>query len=220
MCKCVHWVTLAFEVCVTILSGLPHFSPPTDATRNGEPGVLLRLRAKQFDLLCFLFCPSLKGKDVPTLLQDCTSLCPGNHETAWETEILSPCPLPPLEKKKMPDRAGFVQEPWWSQAWREFPFSGAVWCLDFEDLYQKWEKQCYQKVGEGSCSVFKQIQKQMDSSWFSGLEGWTTSLMATVRPALDLGHLSNLGWAQSENKLGFSYFTLDNKEGTDPKLFI
>lgn len=44
--------------------------------------------------------------------------------------------------------------------------------------------------------------------------------MATVRPALDLGHLSNLGWARSENKLGFSYFTLDNKEGTDPKLFI
>lgn len=148
---------------------------PQMLQRNGEPGVLLRLRAKQFDLLCFLFCPSLKGKDVPTLLQDCTSLCPGNHETAWETEILSPCPLPPLEKKKMPDRAGFVQEPWWSQAWREFPFSGAVWCLDFEDLYQKWEKQCYQKVGEGSCSVFKQIQKQTNSSWFSGLEGWTTS---------------------------------------------
>lgn len=69
---------------------------------------MLRLRAEQFDLLCFLFCPSLKDKDVPALLQDCTSLCPDNHETAWGTEILSPCPLPPLEKGL--DRAGFVQE--------------------------------------------------------------------------------------------------------------
>lgn len=104
---------------------------------NWEPGVLHRLHAQQFDLLCFLFCPSLKGKDVPTLLQDCTSLCLDNHETGWETEILSPCPLPPLEKKKMLDRAGFVQELGRSKAWREFPFSGAVGCLDFEDVYQK-----------------------------------------------------------------------------------
>lgn len=101
-----------------------------------EPGVLLRLRAQQFDLLCVLFCPSLKGKDVPTLLQDCTSLCPDNHETAWETEILSPCPLPPL-KEKMPDRAGFVPQPGRSKAWRESLFSGAVGRLDFEDVYQK-----------------------------------------------------------------------------------
>lgn len=34
----------------------------------------------------------------------------------------------------------------------------------------------------------------------------TTSLMATVCSALDLGHLLNLGWAKSENKLqGSSY---------------
>lgn len=68
---------------------------------NWEPGVLHRLHAQQFDLLCFLFCPSLKGKDVPRLLQDCTSLCLDNHETGWETEILSPCPLPPLEKRNV-----------------------------------------------------------------------------------------------------------------------
>lgn len=45
-----------------------------------------------------LFCFSLKHKDAPNLWQDCTSLCPNNHETAWETEILSPCPLPLLLK--------------------------------------------------------------------------------------------------------------------------
>lgn len=90
--------TLAFEVLLSILSCSSHFSPPTDGAGDREPGVLLRLRAQQFDLLCFLFCPSLKGKDVPTLLQDCTPLCPDNHETAWETESLSPRPLPPLEK--------------------------------------------------------------------------------------------------------------------------
>lgn len=80
--------------------------------------------------LFFVLSLSLKGKDVPTLLQDCTSLCPDNHETAWETEILSPCPLPPLEKKML-DRAGFVPEPGQSKDWREFLFSGAVGCLDF-----------------------------------------------------------------------------------------
>ena len=90
--------TLAFEVLLSILSRSPHFSPPTDGAGDREPGVLLRLRAQQFDLLCFLFCPSLKGKDVPTLLQDCTPLCPNNHETAWETESLSPWPLPLLER--------------------------------------------------------------------------------------------------------------------------
>lgn len=78
---------------------LPSFLTAHRGCREQEHGVLLRLRAEQFHLLCFLFCPSLKDKDVPALLQDCTSLCPDNHETARGTEILSPCPLPPLEKK-------------------------------------------------------------------------------------------------------------------------
>lgn len=90
--------TLAFQVLLTIFSCSSHFSPPVG---TGSLGFLHRLHAQQFDLLCFLFCPSLKGKDVPTLLQDCTSLCLDNHETGWETEILSPCPLPPLEKKNV-----------------------------------------------------------------------------------------------------------------------
>lgn len=134
------WVPLAFDVFLTVLSGFPHFSPPMDGTGNREPGVFLRLHTEQFDLLCLLFCPSLKGKDVLTLLQDHTSLCSDNHETVWETEILSPCPLPPLEEKKMLHRAGFVHQSGWSQAWREFPFSGAVWCLNFWRLISKVRK--------------------------------------------------------------------------------
>lgn len=118
-CANVHAGGHAFEGFVTALSGFPHFSPPTDAMgTGGELRVLLRLRAEQFDLLCFLLCPSRKGKDAPTLWPDCTPLCPDSHETAWETETLSPCPLPPLERKKKkqktkkcPDRAGFVHEP-------------------------------------------------------------------------------------------------------------
>lgn len=89
---------LVLQVLLTILYGHPQFSLPTDGAGDQESCLLLRLHAQQFDLLCCLFCPSLKGKDVPTLLQHCTSLCPDNHETVWETENLSPCPLPPLEK--------------------------------------------------------------------------------------------------------------------------
>lgn len=139
--------TLVLEVLLTIFFCFPHLSPPTDAAGKlvGKPGLLCRLHAQQFDRLCFLFCPSLKGKDVPTLLQDCTSLCPDNHETAWETDALTLSPTPAREK--MLHRAGFVQEPGRSKAWREFPFSGAAGCQDFEDLYQKCPKRCYQKVG-------------------------------------------------------------------------
>lgn len=139
--------TLVLEVLLTIFFCFPHLSPPTDAAGElvGKPGLLCRLHAQQFDRLCFLFCPSLKGKDVPTLLQDCTSLCPDNHETAWETDALTLSPTPAREK--MLHRAGFVQEPGRSKAWREFPFSGAAGCQDFEDLYQKCPKRCYQKVG-------------------------------------------------------------------------
>lgn len=92
--------TLALDVLLAIFFGFLHFSPPTDAAgkRVGKPGVLCRLHAQQFDWLCFLFCPSLKGKDVPTLLPDCTSLCPDNHETAWETDALTLSPTPAREK--------------------------------------------------------------------------------------------------------------------------
>ena len=212
-CKC------AFEGCVSALSGFPHFSPPTDAMgTGGELRVLLRLRAEQFDLLCFLLCPSWKGKDAPTLWPDCTPLCPDSHETAWETETLSPCPLPPLERKNKQKKKqknaqtelGLFTSPGWSQAWRGFPFSGAVWCLDFEDLYQKWEKQCYWKVGEGSSCFLNACKNgQTSTSAFSGLKGWITSLMAPVCLVLDSGHLLNLGWARGEKQtlgVSFSYW--------------
>lgn len=89
-----------------------------------EPGVLHRLHAQQFDWLCFLFCPSLKGKDVPTLLQDCTSLCLDNHETGWETEILSPCPLPPLEKKNVKTELGLFRSWGGARLGENSPFPG------------------------------------------------------------------------------------------------
>lgn len=158
--------------------------------------------------LFFVLSLSLKGKDVPTLLQDCTSLCPDNHETAWETEILSPCPLPPLEKKML-DRAGFVPEPGQSKDWREFLFSGAVGCLDFWRFIfiSKVTKAVLSEGGLRPRLCFltnAKTNKQMPMP-IAGPQ--TTSLMATVCSALDLGHLLNLGWAQSENKLqGSSFF--------------
>lgn len=76
------------------------FSPPTDGAGAGTK-TWLCLGAELCDLfvcLVVLFCFSLKHKDAPNLWQDCTSLCPNNHEAGWETEILSLCPLPLLLK--------------------------------------------------------------------------------------------------------------------------
>ena len=121
------WATPAFEVQGHHSLWLPSFLTSHRCQREPEPGVWLRLRAEQFDVLCFLFCLSLKDKDVPTLLPDCTSLCPDNHETAWETEILSPCPLPPPEgekEKKCQAEVGLFASPCGAQLGENSPFSG------------------------------------------------------------------------------------------------
>lgn len=82
------------------------------------------------NLICFVFCcvPLERVKDAPTLWLDCTPLCPDSHGAAWEAETLSPCPLPPLERKKQKQKQknaqtelGLFTSPGWSQAWRGFP---------------------------------------------------------------------------------------------------
>lgn len=77
-------------------------------------------------------------------------------------------------------------------------------------------------MGEGSSCFLNTCKNgQIDTSAFSGLKGWITSLMAPVCLVLDSGHLLNLGWARGEKQtLGVSHFPIDSKEGTDSKLFM
>lgn len=183
------------------------------------------------NLICFVFCcvPLERVKMLPhcgrtVLLYALTVMRqPGRLKRSH------PVPYPRWREKKKNKKQknaqtelGLFTSPGWSQAWRGFPFSGAVWCLDFEDLYQKWEKQCYWKVGEGSSCFLNTCKNgQIDTSAFSGLKGWITSLMAPVCLVLDSGHLLNLGWARGEKQtLGVSHFPIDSKEGTDSKLFM
>lgn len=132
-CTCVQMCTLgdmpsksASEFSLaSLISHLPQMLTGT----GGELRVLLRLRAEQFDLLCFLLCPSRKGKDAPTLWPDCTPLCPDSHETAWETEmlsLLSPTPAGGKKKKKKMPRQSWVcsRAPGGARLGEDSPFLG------------------------------------------------------------------------------------------------
>lgn len=89
---------LVLQVLLTILYGHPQFSLPTDGAGDQESCLLLRLHAQQFDLLCCLFCPSLKGKDVPTLLQHCLLYARTITRQSGRLKISHPVPYPRWRK--------------------------------------------------------------------------------------------------------------------------
>lgn len=115
------------------------------------------------------------------------------------------------KKKKMPGRGGFVRQPVWGPAWREFPLFWAFMMSRFWKIYIKsGEIGVIRRWMKASVRCLDAQNKHTHPD--SRLHGWTTSLMATGCPASDLGHLLNRRWVKSENQPPVSLPCLNDRE--------